>query len=114
MPEIERGDGQLAYPCPHCQIMLEPPEEPWQGWVRCPRCGRPGLPPEGLRHALLRKRKTTSGDRLEPQTDGQSQSALASAPANAQGTGSSPRSRPGRRDRPLMGCVRVLPRAPGA
>lgn len=78
----------LAYPCPHCQIMLEPPAEPWQGWVRCPQCGQPGLPPEGLRLALRRKRTTASGDQAAPKTEGQSQMTLSSTGAVAPGAGS--------------------------
>src|SRR4051794_13041437 len=34
------------YPCPKCQLPLEPKPGSWQGWLLCPRCGQPGLPPE--------------------------------------------------------------------
>ena len=81
----------LAYPCPHCQIMLEPPEEPWQGWVRCPRCGQPGLPPKGLQHALVRKHTIGSVDRAASGTEGQSPVPLSSAPVTAPGAGSRPK-----------------------
>ncbi|MGO9599500.1 MAG: hypothetical protein ACLP7Q_16045 [Isosphaeraceae bacterium] len=81
---------QLAYPCPHCQIMLEPPEDLWQGWVRCPRCGQPGLPPKGLQHALVSKHTIGSVDRAASGTEGRSPVAIASAPVIAPGAGSRP------------------------
>jgi hypothetical protein len=90
VPEIEPGDGQLAYPCPHCQIMLKPPGEPWQGWVRCPRCGRPGLPPLGLQHAPARKRQAALRDPRTSATKAQSDSALGPSPETAGETGRLP------------------------
>jgi hypothetical protein len=36
----------VAYPCPHCHAPLVARSEQTYGWLRCPRCGRPGLPPE--------------------------------------------------------------------
>jgi len=37
-----------SYVCPHCQALLEVPDKPWRGWVLCPDCGLPCLPPERL------------------------------------------------------------------
>jgi hypothetical protein len=41
--------SSLFYPCPHCRAMIVMGQDRWRGWVRCPECGRPGLPPD---HAL--------------------------------------------------------------
>src|SRR6516164_7168620 len=70
-----------AYPCPHCQTMLEPPEEPWRGWVRCPQCGQPGLPPERLQRARVKKRATALAYQVASSagSEGQAELALASA-----------------------------------
>jgi hypothetical protein len=39
------------YPCPGCDVELEAPEAATTGWLRCPRCGRPSLPPaDGVIH----------------------------------------------------------------
>jgi hypothetical protein len=38
----------VLYPCPHCQAELEAQHRGWQGWLRCPSCGVPSLPPEFL------------------------------------------------------------------
>ena len=37
-----------SYVCPHCQALLEIPDKPWRGWVICPACALPCLPPERL------------------------------------------------------------------
>lgn len=37
------------YACPHCHRALELAETRWRGWVLCPECGLPGLPPARLR-----------------------------------------------------------------
>lgn len=34
------------YPCPNCHLPLEAKPGSWQGWLLCPRCGQPSLPPE--------------------------------------------------------------------
>jgi DNA-directed RNA polymerase subunit RPC12/RpoP len=34
------------YRCPRCASVLQVAEAPTGGWFRCPRCGRPALPPE--------------------------------------------------------------------
>jgi hypothetical protein len=41
-------DG-ASYVCPHCQALLEVPDRPWRGWVICPGCRLPSLPPERLK-----------------------------------------------------------------
>lgn len=38
----------VTYPCPHCNLELEAEHGGWQGWLRCPSCGTPSLPPEIL------------------------------------------------------------------
>jgi hypothetical protein len=38
----------VTYPCPKCRLELEAEHDGWQGWVRCPACGTPSLPPEIL------------------------------------------------------------------
>ena len=39
-------DVFVTYRCPRCQAELEAPAGPLDGWRRCPRCGRPSLPPD--------------------------------------------------------------------
>ena len=47
----------VTYPCPGCQIELEARHGGWQGWLRCPACGTPALPPEFLLgHPRTRRR----------------------------------------------------------
>ena len=54
--ETENSAGS-SYHCPHCRALLVLGRERWQGWVRCPECGRPGLPPERLAaHAAPKRR----------------------------------------------------------
>jgi len=48
-------DG-ASYVCPHCQALLEVPDKPWRGWVICPDCGLPCLPPERLTLPQSRRR----------------------------------------------------------
>jgi hypothetical protein len=36
----------LKYACPHCRAGLESRVRAWQGWLRCPSCGKASLPPE--------------------------------------------------------------------
>ena len=38
----------VTYPCPQCRLELEAEHGGWQGWLRCPACGTPSLPPEIL------------------------------------------------------------------
>lgn len=35
-----------AYPCPHCQAVLEDRTGRASGWLRCPKCGRAGRVPD--------------------------------------------------------------------
>lgn len=36
----------VTYNCPHCGVTLEAEDDGWDGWRRCPACGRPALPPK--------------------------------------------------------------------
>ena len=38
----------VTYPCPQCRLELEAEHDGWAGWMRCPACGTPSLPPEIL------------------------------------------------------------------
>ncbi len=47
----------VEYSCPKCRAELEAEEGQWQGWVRCPACNVPALPPEILLgHPSARRR----------------------------------------------------------
>ncbi len=47
----------VEYSCPKCRAELEAEEGRWQGWVRCPACDAPALPPEILLgHPSARRR----------------------------------------------------------
>lgn len=35
----------VRYECPHCRVELESILGRWRGWLLCPACGKPGLPP---------------------------------------------------------------------
>jgi hypothetical protein len=53
----------VTYPCPHCKVELEAQHGGWQGWLRCPECGVPSLPPEFLLgHPLTRRRVPDSDE----------------------------------------------------
>jgi DNA-directed RNA polymerase subunit RPC12/RpoP len=39
----------VKYHCPRCHAALEARSSQVNGWIRCARCGRAGLPPESLR-----------------------------------------------------------------
>jgi hypothetical protein len=47
----------VPYTCPHCNAALEVRQGDWPGWLRCPTCSRPSLPPE--------LRSSTSSRRVE-------------------------------------------------
>jgi hypothetical protein len=53
----------VTYPCPHCRLELEAQHGGWQGWLRCPACGTPSLPPEILfgHPATLRRVRELAG-----------------------------------------------------
>lgn len=40
----------VTYPCPRCHAALEARASESYTWLRCPRCGRAGLPPEHMRN----------------------------------------------------------------
>jgi hypothetical protein len=44
-----------SYLCPHCRTELESGPYRWLGWLRCPVCGRPSLPPGSLPYTYARK-----------------------------------------------------------
>ncbi len=47
----------VSYSCPRCKAELESQHGTWQGWLRCPTCGFPSLPPELLfGHPMTRRR----------------------------------------------------------
>jgi hypothetical protein len=47
----------VTYPCPGCKTELEAQHGSWHGWLRCPACGVPALPPEfWLGHPQTRRR----------------------------------------------------------
>ncbi len=47
----------VTYPCPGCKAQLEASHSGWRGWLRCPTCGTPALPPEVFRgHPATRRR----------------------------------------------------------
>jgi hypothetical protein len=47
----------VTYPCPGCKVELESQHGGWGGWLRCPSCGMPSLPPEILLgHPTTRRR----------------------------------------------------------
>jgi hypothetical protein len=54
----------VTYPCPRCKLELEAEHGGWEGWLRCPGCGTPSLPPEFLLgHPSTRRRvRETGGD----------------------------------------------------
>jgi hypothetical protein len=54
----------VTYPCPQCRLELETQHGGWQGWLRCPGCGAPSLPPEILlgHPATMRRVRELAGD----------------------------------------------------
>lgn len=38
----------VTYPCPQCRLELESEHGGWPGWLRCPACDTPSLPPDIL------------------------------------------------------------------
>jgi hypothetical protein len=38
----------VTYHCPNCKLELESEHGGWEGWLKCPVCGTPALPPEIL------------------------------------------------------------------
>ncbi|MDR3620049.1 MAG: hypothetical protein P4L85_11920 [Paludisphaera borealis] len=52
---------RASYDCPHCREPLEARAGPWRGWLLCPRCGRPGMPPEPSKDRVSRWSRKTIG-----------------------------------------------------
>jgi hypothetical protein len=53
----------VTYPCPSCKVELESEHGGWAGWLRCPICGTPALPPEILLgHPTTRRRVRETGE----------------------------------------------------
>jgi hypothetical protein len=54
----------VTYPCPQCRLELEAEHDGWQGWLRCPACGTPSLPPDILlgHPATMRRVRGLAGD----------------------------------------------------
>jgi hypothetical protein len=50
-----------TYSCPRCLIELDTPSGHWDGWVRCPSCGRASLPPEPERLLAASRAARVSG-----------------------------------------------------
>jgi hypothetical protein len=47
----------VPYSCPRCKAELEAQHGTWEGWLRCPACEHPSLPPEVLfGHPMTRRR----------------------------------------------------------
>ncbi len=59
--------NDASYACPHCRHLLEIPNTPWRGWLLCPECGLPGLPPERL--TFLQPGKRTAARQPEVPQD---------------------------------------------
>jgi hypothetical protein len=52
----------VTYPCPRCHVELEAEHGGWRGWLKCPACGMPALPPEFLfGHPAVRRRVRETG-----------------------------------------------------
>ena len=52
----------VTYHCPRCKLELEAENGGWRGWLRCPGCGTPSLPPEILLgHPTTRRRVVQRG-----------------------------------------------------
>jgi hypothetical protein len=49
----------VSYACPNCRTRLEAPSTGWDGWLRCPVCKWPSLPPEIMVDHLETRRRTT-------------------------------------------------------
>lgn len=76
------GPSELAYSCPHCHNWLEAATATWQGWILCPECHRPGLPPpraiQRLRRRVEQKDPHLPYDRPSPSAGDPRREALTS------------------------------------
>lgn len=52
MATVEEITYLVVYDCPHCRASLQARMRETDAWLRCPACGRGGLPP---REALVRQ-----------------------------------------------------------
>jgi len=73
------------YPCPHCHLPLEAKPGSWQGWLLCPRCGLPSLPPEHVlslprQPAPPAKQQVVSAESAAPALSRPEQTAAVTAP----------------------------------
>jgi hypothetical protein len=50
-----------TYSCPRCHVELDTPSGRWEGWLRCPSCGRASLPPEPERLLHISRGVVVSG-----------------------------------------------------
>ncbi len=50
-----------TYSCPSCHVRLDVPPGHWEGWLRCPSCGRASLPPEPDALLTVSRGATISG-----------------------------------------------------
>jgi len=58
----------VTYACPQCKTELEAKHGGWQGWLRCPICGAPSLPPEILLgHPQTRRQVGDSPETAAPE-----------------------------------------------
>jgi hypothetical protein len=48
----------VSYACPNCRTQLEAPSTGWDGWLRCPVCKWPSLPPEVMVDHRETRRRT--------------------------------------------------------
>lgn len=68
----------VTYECPRCQTLLEVRGHDPSTWQRCPKCGRPSLPPEHSRVPLGERPSQDSGIlMIGPEPDSPSQQTAA-------------------------------------
>ena len=81
------------YVCPGCQALLAVPEKPWRGWLCCPKCGLPSLPPHRLDVSRSRRRcREREAQALQakmPDEGGSSRGSAPSAPTSVSRVGKS-------------------------
>ncbi len=60
----------VPYSCPRCKAELEAQHGAWEGWLRCPACGLPSLPPEVVfGHPTTRRRVQGHDEAVEAMAD---------------------------------------------
>ena len=55
-----------TYSCPNCHVALDAPAGAWDGWLRCPSCGRASLPPEPARAYIGRAAQVSGHENGAP------------------------------------------------